>query len=102
MEACMPEAVPASFSVGAVEVRRVVEWTGSLFTRGQVFPGSDRAAWERERTWLEPRFWDSATDEIFVAIQSFLLVSGGRLVLVDTGIGNRKQRLTVPQFHDRD
>jgi glyoxylase-like metal-dependent hydrolase (beta-lactamase superfamily II) len=98
----MPEAVCTSFSVGAVEVRRVVEWTGSLFTRGQVFPGSDRAAWERERSWLEPRFWDSATDEIFVAIQSFLLVSGGRLVLVDTGIGNRKQRLTVPQFHDRD
>jgi glyoxylase-like metal-dependent hydrolase (beta-lactamase superfamily II) len=98
----MPDPVATSFWVGAVEVRRVVEWTGSLFTRGQVFPSSDRAAWDRERSWLEPRFWNSATDEIFVAIQSFLLVSDGRLVLVDTGIGNRKQRLTVPQFHDRD
>jgi glyoxylase-like metal-dependent hydrolase (beta-lactamase superfamily II) len=98
----MPERESTSFRVGAVEVRRVVEWTGSLFTRGQVFPASDRAAWDRERSWLEPRFWNSETDEIFVAIQSFLLVSDGRRVLVDTGIGNRKQRLTVPQFHDRD
>jgi glyoxylase-like metal-dependent hydrolase (beta-lactamase superfamily II) len=98
----MPEPVSPSFRVGDVEVRRVVEWAGSLFTRGQVFPGSDRAAWDRQRSWLEPRFWDSGTDEIFVAIQSFLLASAGRLVLVDTGIGNRKQRLTVPQFHDRD
>lgn len=91
-----------AYTIGRVTVRRVVEWTGQLFTRGQVFPDSDRGEWDAARSWLEPRFWNSDTDDITVAIQSFLLESDGRLVLVDTGIGNRKQRPNVPQFHDRD
>jgi glyoxylase-like metal-dependent hydrolase (beta-lactamase superfamily II) len=92
----------SAFAVGAVEVKRVVEFTGQLFTRGQVLPDSDRSEWEAARPRLEPRFWNSATDDITVAIQSFLLESDGKWILVDTGIGNRKQRPTVPQFHDRD
>jgi glyoxylase-like metal-dependent hydrolase (beta-lactamase superfamily II) len=91
-----------AYAVGRVAARRLVEWTGQLFTRGQVFPNSDRDEWNAARSWLEPRFWNSDTDDITVAIQSFLLESDGRLVLVDTGIGNRKQRLNVPQFHNRD
>ena len=92
----------SAFTVGTVGVKRVVEFTGQLFTRGQVLPDSDLSEWEAARPRLEPRFWNAATDDITVAIQSFLLESGGKQILVDTGIGNRKQRPTVPQFHDRN
>jgi glyoxylase-like metal-dependent hydrolase (beta-lactamase superfamily II) len=94
----MPEL---GFNVGDVVVTRAVEFLGSLFTRAQVFPGSSPADWVDESPPLQPRFWDEASDAITVAIQTFVLRHDGLTVLIDTGIGNGKQRLTVPQFHER-
>lgn len=89
-----------SYQIGEVQARRIVEWTGHLFTRDQVFADSDREEWMAERSWLEPRFWNAENDAVTLVIQSFLLESDGKLLLIDTGIGNDKQRPAVPPFHE--
>ncbi|MEU6347580.1 MBL fold metallo-hydrolase [Streptomyces sp. NPDC046977] len=91
--------VGPTYRIGQVQARRIVEWNGHLFTRGQVFADSDRGEWMAERSWLEPRYWNAQTDHVTLTIQSFLLEHGGTRILVDTGIGNHKQRPTVPPFH---
>ncbi|WP_433125555.1 MBL fold metallo-hydrolase [Micromonospora sp. CA-240977] len=88
------------YRIGRIEARRIVEWNAHLFTRDQVFPDSSRQEWLAQRSWLEPRFWNAENDAVTLTIQSFLLESDGKLVLVDTGIGNGKKRPTAPPFEN--
>lgn len=89
-------------SFGDVTLDRVDEWTGKLFTRPDLLPDSDRQAWEAERAWLEPDFWSANSEDAGLCAQSFLVHSGGRTILVDTGIGNAKPRPSVPPFDHLD
>ena len=80
-------------TLGGVTVTRVKEYYGTVeMTPAQFFPDSDRATWERHRDWLAPDFWHPDTDECHNAVQSWLLRSEGRTILVDTGVGNHKER----------
>jgi glyoxylase-like metal-dependent hydrolase (beta-lactamase superfamily II) len=89
-------------SFGDVTLDRVDEWTGRLFTRPDLLPDSGRQAWEAERAWLEPDFWSANSEDAGLCAQSFLVHSGGRTILVDTGIGNAKPRPGVPPFDHLD
>ncbi|WP_433281131.1 MBL fold metallo-hydrolase [Pseudonocardia xinjiangensis] len=91
-----------AYQVGRVRAHRIVEWNGQLFTRGQVFADVDRVEWAAQKSWLEPRFWSSETDGVTLTIQSFLLEYEGTRILIDTGIGNGKDRPAVPPFHQLD
>jgi hypothetical protein len=44
--------------------------------------------WEANRSWLNPVHWDRETDQVTVALQSWLLRSAGRTIVVDTGLGS--------------
>lgn len=89
--------------LGDVEVSRVVEFSGpvGLTTQG-FFPGSDAEVWREAAAWLGPDFLDTATDEIQTAAQTWVLRSQGRVVLIDTGLGNGKERPYVPVWSHHD
>jgi glyoxylase-like metal-dependent hydrolase (beta-lactamase superfamily II) len=91
---------PAHF--GDVDVSRVDEWSDHLFTRTELLPDSRRADWEAERAWLEPDFWAPESEDAWLGSQSFLIRSGGRTILLDTGIGNAKPRPAVPPWDHLD
>ncbi|SEF32334.1 hypothetical protein SAMN05421837_106180 [Amycolatopsis pretoriensis] len=48
---------PGFTTFGDVEIARVPEWQGNLFTRGDFLPESDRQDREAQRAWLRPDFW---------------------------------------------
>ncbi len=81
---------------GDVQVARVDEWRGGLFTRADLLPESDRQDWETERSWLVPEFWSPDSEAATLVSQSFLFRSGGRTILLDTGIGNHKTGRGAP------
>lgn len=85
------------FTLGDVEVSRVVVFSGpvGLTTEG-FFPGSARRVWEEAADWLAPDFLDPATDLVQTAAQTWVVRSEGRTVLIDTGLGNGKERPYVP------
>ncbi|MEW2447975.1 MBL fold metallo-hydrolase [Streptomyces parvulus] len=87
-----------SISLGDVEITRVVEWSGPIRTARFVIPDSDEETWHRNQDWLTPDFWTPADDAYRCHIQTWVLRSEGKTILVDTGIGNDRERPQIPQF----
>ena len=89
---------------GDVTVTRAVESVGSIgMTPEQFFPGTSRTAWVGKEDELRPHFLeeDGATamaSTSRVAMQTWILRSGGRTILIDTAIGNDKDRPDVPSW----
>jgi glyoxylase-like metal-dependent hydrolase (beta-lactamase superfamily II) len=90
-------------ALGDVTVTRIKEFYGSVeMTPADFFPDSPDGSWEEHRSWLAPDFWDPETNEWRAAIQTWLLRSEGRTILVDTGVGNHKDRPYAPVWSRRD
>ncbi|MDX2560312.1 MBL fold metallo-hydrolase [Streptomyces sp. TX20-6-3] len=85
--------------VGDVEVIRVVEWQGPFVAAGELVPSAGEETWKDNEDWLAPDHWDPESDRAVMALQTWVLRSGGRTVLVDTGVGNGRERPGAPQFH---
>jgi glyoxylase-like metal-dependent hydrolase (beta-lactamase superfamily II) len=54
----------------------------------------------RHRDWLAP-FWDHAAGDIGSRIQTWVVRTPRHTVLIDTGVGNDKQREEAPLWHRR-
>ncbi|MFI0237689.1 MBL fold metallo-hydrolase [Streptomyces sp. NPDC016845] len=94
---------PQPITLGDVTVVRIDEFYGSVeMTPSQFFPDSSADAWDEHRDLLAPDFWDPETNECRSAIQSWLLRSEGRTILVDTGVGNHKDRPYAPVWSRLD
>jgi glyoxylase-like metal-dependent hydrolase (beta-lactamase superfamily II) len=88
--------------IGDVEIDRVVEWRGPVGTVGEILPDTPPEVWRRHRSWLSPDFRDPGTDEYPMTVQTWVLRSGGRTILVDTGVGNDRDRPGRPWFAQLD
>ncbi|HUQ55567.1 MBL fold metallo-hydrolase [Lentzea sp.] len=92
-----------TIELGEVTVTRVWEYYGSVeLTPEQFFPDIPRQDWEDQAGWLVPEFHDPATGTVRAAIQTWLLRSEGRTILVDTGVGNGKERPYSPVWSHLD
>jgi glyoxylase-like metal-dependent hydrolase (beta-lactamase superfamily II) len=90
-------------TLGDVTVTRITEYYGSVaMAPADFFPDSPDGAWDEHRSWLAPDFWDPGTNECVSAIQTWLLRSEGRTILVDTGVGNHKDRPYAPVWSRLD
>ncbi len=82
--------------VGDVRVARVVEFSGPVGLRtDEFYPGSDPDLWAQASSWLVPDFV-RADGQVLTAVQTWVIRSEGKVVLVDTGLGNDKERPYVP------
>jgi glyoxylase-like metal-dependent hydrolase (beta-lactamase superfamily II) len=89
--------------LGNVSITRVREYFGSVdMTPDAFLPESSKEVWEAGADWLVPHFLDSGTDMVNAAIQTWLLRSEGRTILVDTGVGNHKERPYAPVWSHLD
>ncbi|MFD5321762.1 MBL fold metallo-hydrolase [Streptomyces sp. NPDC127098] len=85
--------------LGDVEVIRVVEWHRPFAPASGMFPGATAGVWKDNEDWLAPDHWEPDGDVAVLALQTWVLRSGGRTVLVDTGAGNGRERPGMPPFH---
>ncbi|MBF4160724.1 MBL fold metallo-hydrolase [Nocardioides sp. CBS4Y-1] len=89
----MPFGPPATVTIGDVEVTRIQEYAGpSPGTPGFLFPDADPAYWTQNVDWLDPAFYDAGTGTLRTVLSSWLIRSQDRLILLDTGAGNGKER----------
>ncbi|MCA2216538.1 MBL fold metallo-hydrolase [Jidongwangia harbinensis] len=94
-----------TIQLGDVTVTRVWEYYGAVEMAPEVFfPGNSEQVWADNADWLQPTFLDPATRVVNSAIQTWVLRSGGRTILIDTGVGNHKERpyAQVWAHHDSD
>ncbi|MYS08927.1 MBL fold metallo-hydrolase [Streptomyces sp. SID6041] len=85
--------------LGDVELVRVVEWRGAFASAADLVPTAPQQTWQENRDWLAPDHWEPEGDRAVMALQTWVLRSAGRTILVDTGVGNGRERPGAPQFH---
>lgn len=85
---------------GNVDFSRVVEWAGAFATTDVLFPSLPGELWREHASWLTPDFLDARTNAWLANAQTWILRSAGRTILIDTGLGNDKER-KVELFHQR-
>ncbi|MEW2136338.1 MBL fold metallo-hydrolase [Streptomyces sp. NPDC005409] len=88
-----------SLVLGDVEIIRVVEWQGAFAPARGLLADSTARMWQDNEAWLVPDHWHPDEDAAVMALQTWVLRSAGRTVLVDTGVGNGRERPHAPQFH---
>ncbi|MFH8973832.1 MBL fold metallo-hydrolase [Streptomyces sp. NPDC017890] len=92
-----------TITLGDVTLTRVREYFGPVdMTPETFFPDSPAKAWEEHRAMLVPDFLDGDTRIVNSAVQTWLLRSEGRTILVDTGVGNHKERPYAPVWSRMD
>ena len=97
----MTNEIAPGIVLGNVEITRIVEWQGPFGPARGLVPGSGAEVWRANEEWLAPDHWAPDTDSAVMALQTWVLRSGGRTVLVDTGVGNGRERPHSPHFHRR-
>jgi glyoxylase-like metal-dependent hydrolase (beta-lactamase superfamily II) len=83
-----------SVRLGRASVTRVVEFQFELGTR--FFAGTPASGWRDHADLLVPDFFDPDTDQWRIAVQSWVIEVDGLTVVVDTGVGNDRQRPQTP------
>ena len=89
------------FAVGDVQVDVIVDDDDFELPLWEFLPDLDLASLAPDRVWLEPGFVDLARGILICAIQSFVLRTGGRTILVDSCIGEGKDRPEIPAWNRR-
>ena len=90
----MPSTV-TSFKVGNLTVHRIIESEAPVFNAFTFFPTLTKEVYAENRSWLQPRYFD-ATDALYLCIQSYLVQTPTQNILIDTCVGNHKERPAHP------
>ncbi|WP_433119184.1 hypothetical protein [Micromonospora sp. CA-246542] len=81
--------------LGDVTVTRVEETHGPIMPTGAFFPTIAAYAWRTGPELLTPDHLGADDDMVHVAMQTWLLRSEGRTILVDTAVGNDTRTTTA-------
>jgi glyoxylase-like metal-dependent hydrolase (beta-lactamase superfamily II) len=88
----------SEIKLGDVSVTRIEETHGPIMPAGMFFPDLPEQAWQQNRDTLVPdHFGDDGL--VRVAMQTWLVRSEGRTILIDTVVGNDKDRPAVEPWH---
>ena len=84
--------------VGNLTIMRALELV-TPFSARMFFPETTDADWEPHRSWLEPNAMDPATGELLLPMQSYVVRTSHHTILIDTCVGNHKERPNRPNWH---
>jgi len=91
-----------SFTIGDLEIHRVIEEERPLFDPLEFFPALSKETLAENRPWLEQMgAVDAASGQLRLCIQSYLIRTPHHTILVDTCVGNHKERPTRPFWHQK-
>ncbi len=88
--------------LGATHITRIEDNLGPALEAKVMFPAFREEIWEAERGWLVPTYFTADGLRLRTSIHSWLVRTGRHTVLIDTCIGNGKNRPHSPHFHLRD
>jgi glyoxylase-like metal-dependent hydrolase (beta-lactamase superfamily II) len=91
-----------TLQLGDVTIDRVQDWVGPLFEVANFFPGGDWATIESQRDWLEPHFLlpkdKMKKGFLDASLHTFVVRTPRHNILIDTCIGNHKQRSIIAEW----
>ena len=86
------------YRCGCFGVLRVKETLGAAFPPNHLLPDLPAEAIERHQGWLAPRHYDPVKKRLVMGTHSWIVRTARHTVLVDTCIGNHKERPASPGF----
>ena len=89
------------FAIGDATVDIIVDDDNFVLPLSEFLPGADPKLLDAHRGTLEPEFVDRARDLARFAIQSLVLRTGGKTLLIDCCIGDHKDIPEIPAWHQR-
>ena len=84
------------FALGDITVQRIIEEETPLFDPLTFFPTLTKEVLEENRAWLQPAALDPVTGKLILCIQSWVVRTPHHTILVDTCVGNDKDRPNHP------
>jgi len=85
-----------TFAVGDLTIHRVIESEAPLFDPMTFFPTLTRELLDENLSWLEPAYIDPASGQLVPCIQSYIVRTPHHNILIDSCVGNHKDRPTHP------
>jgi glyoxylase-like metal-dependent hydrolase (beta-lactamase superfamily II) len=85
--------------IGNFAVNRIADYQGPFFDPGDFFPDFDPEVVRANADLLGPRLLEPGTGKLIFSFHSFVVRTGRHTILIDSCIGNDKERPTRPQFH---
>ena len=85
-----------TFTVGDLTVHRVIESEAPLFDPLTFFPKLRKELLEENLSWLKPVYIDRASGQLMLCIQSYIVRTKHHNILIDSCVGNHKERPTHP------
>ena len=86
---------------GRIAIARVVDLDSVRFPADVIFPDASREIMQAEQRRLGPRLIDSASLDLLLSFHCFVLRTARHIILVDTCVGNDKERPMRPMWHRR-
>jgi glyoxylase-like metal-dependent hydrolase (beta-lactamase superfamily II) len=86
-------------ALGEITVTPIVEQQQPLFDIFEFFPDVTPELFDENRSWLEPWAVDPATRKLILCVQSYLVRTPRHTILVDSCVGNDKERPQRPFWH---
>ena len=78
--------------IGDVRITRILEYAAPTHDPAFLFPDLPQAELDGQGAWLAPHHYIAHMNRLIVTIQLWIVHAGGNVIIVDTGVGNRKPR----------
>jgi glyoxylase-like metal-dependent hydrolase (beta-lactamase superfamily II) len=85
--------------IGQFEINRIADYEGPFFAPNEFFPDFDPEVVRANADLLGPRLLEPGTGKLMFSFHSFVVRTGRHTILIDSCIGNDKDRPSRPQFH---
>ena len=85
-------------TIGDITWHRIIESEGPEFEIGFLLPDASPKEIKAHRHWMEPHFLEPGTNRLIMTTQSYLLRTPTYTILVDSCVGNHKERRFYPPW----
>jgi glyoxylase-like metal-dependent hydrolase (beta-lactamase superfamily II) len=85
--------------LGGIFIDRIIESNSPDFDPYEFFGQTLEADWAPHREWLQPRAMDPVTGNLIFPMQSYVVRTGHHTILIDTCVGNHKDRPGRDNWH---
>src|SRR4051794_9971606 len=89
-----------TFKAGDATIHRIIEMECGLRSALEFLPTLSKDVLDANRSWMFPAALD-AQDNLVLCFQSYVIQAGGKNILVDSCIGNDKERPARPIWHQK-
>jgi glyoxylase-like metal-dependent hydrolase (beta-lactamase superfamily II) len=93
-------AMSNTITLGDLTIHRIVEMERGLSPAREFLPGLTEERLAANRDWMRPAALD-AEDKLVLCFQSYIVRTPKHVVLVDSCIGNDKERTARPMWHQK-